>query len=73
MHQVTFADTCRALVALARLGIQTRGRVRGAYWRWRMETAFGTDPSRMPPRAERWKSVIEYGAWVHRMRALMRS
>jgi hypothetical protein len=72
MHQLTFADTCRALLALARLGVQTRFRMRGAYWRWRTETAFGTDPSRMPPRGERIRSIIEYGAWVHRMRSMMR-
>ena len=72
MHHVTFADTCRALLALARLGVQTRFRMRGAYWRWRMETAFGTDASRMPPFGERMRSIIEYGAWVHRMRSMMR-
>lgn len=72
MHHLTLADTCRALLALARLGVQTRFRMRGAYWRWRMETAFGNDPARMPPRSERIRSIIEYGAWVHRMRAMMR-
>ena len=57
---------------LLRLAVITRGRVRGRYWHWRQETAFGTDPSRMPPRMERVRAVLRYGHWVGRMRRLAR-
>ncbi|MCI0365015.1 MAG: hypothetical protein L0219_14150 [Phycisphaerales bacterium] len=53
---------------LFRLGMKTRWRLRGPYWRWRYETAFGADPARRPTKWSQWRSVIEYGRWVHRMR-----
>ena len=55
------------------LGWKTRFRLRGRYWSWRMETAFGTDPARMPPAAERRRAALAYGAWVGRMRAMARA
>lgn len=55
---------------LLRLTVITRGRVRGRYWRWRQETAFGTDPSRMPSVSQRVAAVIRFGHWVGRMRRL---
>jgi len=64
--------TLDALWQLARLAIVTRGRLNGRYWHWRRETAFGTDPSRMPPRMERVRAVLRYGHWVGRMRRLAR-
>ncbi len=51
---------------LAALGVRTR--FDRAYWRWRNETAFGTDPSRRPPRRERIAAALEYARWVHRMK-----
>lgn len=59
------------LWALAMLMVKTRGRVRGPYWRWRYETAFGTDPAKMPARGQRWRAVLDYGRWLHRMRRFM--
>jgi hypothetical protein len=44
--------------------------VRGRYWHWRQETAFGTDPARMPSLAQRVAAVIRFGHWVGRMRRL---
>ena len=64
--------TLDAFWQLARLAIVTRGRLHGRYWHWRRETAFGTDPSRMPPRMERLRAVLRYGHWVGRMRRLAR-
>lgn len=59
-------DTIGGFYELARLGVITRFRFRGAYWRWRMETAFGQG---MPEsRVEMLRAVLEYGRWMRRMR-----
>jgi hypothetical protein len=62
-----------AAVSALRLGFATGFRLRGAYWRWRLETAFGTDPGRMPDARERREAMVDYLVWTHRMRKLMRS
>jgi len=62
-----------AAFAALRLGLATGFRVRGKYWRWRLETAFGNDPARMPGARERREAMIDYLVWTHRMRSLMRS
>lgn len=60
------ADTLGGVYELARLGVVSRFRFRGAYWSWRMHTAFGRGyPAN---RAELVKAVLEYGRWAHRMR-----
>jgi hypothetical protein len=64
--------TIDALWQLARLAAVTRLRWRGRYWTWRRETVFGADPRRMPPRGARIKAMLDYGAWVGRMRRLGR-
>lgn len=59
-------ETIGGLWQLLRLGVLTRLRFLGPYWRWRLHTAFG----RGYP-ASRWalvRSVLEYGRWMHRMR-----
>ena len=61
-------ETVGGLWCLMRLAIQSRFRLRGPYWRWRMETAFGHQPERSPSRWTRWRAVIDYGRWVYRMR-----
>ena len=38
------------------------------YWKWRNETAFGTDSTKRPPLRERIYAILEYGKWVHRMK-----
>lgn len=59
-------DILGGLYQLARLAVLSRFRFGGAYWRWRLHTAFGRGyPAE---RGELVKSVIAYGAWVHRMR-----
>ncbi len=50
------------------LAAGSRFRVRGRYWRWRYETAFGGDPAARPPRWRRALALIEYGRWVYRMK-----
>ena len=61
-----------AFYELARLGVVSRFRFRGAYWQWRLHTAFG----RGYPSVVWWKrgsivhSVLEYGRWVYRMRRM---
>jgi hypothetical protein len=59
-------DNFGAVYELARLGVITRFRFRGPYWRWRMHTAFGRGyPS---SRAELVAAVLAYGRWMRRMR-----
>ncbi|MCC6322171.1 MAG: hypothetical protein IT438_12130 [Phycisphaerales bacterium] len=57
-----------AVYELARLAVLTRFRFGGAYWAWRMQTAFG----RGKP-ASRWammSSILDYGRWMHRTRRM---
>ena len=61
-----FLETIGGLYQLARLALLTRCRFGGAYWQWRLHTAFG----RGYPES-RWElvwSVLAYGRWIHRMR-----
>jgi len=58
-------DTLGGLYQLARLGVITRFRFRGAYWQWRLHTAFGRG---YPSRGEQWRSVLDYARWMHRMK-----
>jgi hypothetical protein len=62
----------RGLWNLALLGAKTGFRLKGRYWTWRMETAFGADRSKWPSAAERRRAAIEYGAWVGAMRRMAR-
>ena len=50
------------------LAVRSRFRLRGAYWRWRDETAFGGDPAARPPLGQRLRAVLDYGRWVYRMK-----
>jgi hypothetical protein len=61
-----FWDNLLALYELARLAAISKFRMRGAYWTWRMHTAFGR--GKPTSRGEYFRSVLEYGRWVHRMR-----
>jgi hypothetical protein len=55
-----------ALYELARLAAISRCRFRGAYWRWRMHTAFGRGYPES--RRELIRGVLAYGRWMRRMR-----
>lgn len=68
--RLSLLDTLRAILALTRLAVSSKFRLRGKYWKWRDETAFGSGPS--ISRWSRWHSMLEYGAWVARMRHLTR-
>lgn len=60
------SDVPGGLFELLRLGIITRFRFRGAYWTWRLHTAFGRGyPA---SRTELLRSVVRYGIWVRQMR-----
>lgn len=61
-------QTLSGLLELFRLGLVTKFRLRGRYWRWRMETALGSDRSRWPDRRERRRAFTRYGAWARRIR-----
>ncbi len=61
-----------AIIELGRLAWKTGFRLRGPYWTWRNETAFGHDPKRMPSAAARREAIVEYANWVAAMRALRR-
>ncbi len=59
-------DTICAIYELARLAIITRFRLKGPYWSWRIETAFGRG---LPEsKLELLKSLLHYGAWCRRIR-----
>ncbi len=60
-------ETIGGVYELARLGVISRFRFRGRYWRWRLETAFGRGT---PPPWEMLISTLEYGRWCYRMRRL---
>ncbi len=61
-------NTLGGLWELARLGVQTRFKFTGPYWRWRIDTAFGTDPVRWPPRRQRLHAMLDYARWMYRMK-----
>jgi hypothetical protein len=62
----TIPDNLAALYELVRLGVLSGFRFRGAYWQWRLHTAFGRGyPS---SRRELVRAVLAYGRWIHRMR-----
>jgi hypothetical protein len=63
------------LLGLAVLGVATRFRLRGPYWRWRMHTAFpegrptvpgNPEPGWTAQRLELARLALEYGAWAFR-------
>ena len=60
--------TLSGLLELIRLAIVTRFRLRGPYWRWRMETALGRDRSKWPSARERRASILRYAAWAREIR-----
>jgi hypothetical protein len=59
-----------ATTGFIRLAFATGFRLRGRYWTWRFETAFGTDPDRHPSRMEAIRLAIHYAAWTTRMRRM---
>jgi hypothetical protein len=61
-------DTIGGIWQLLGLGLRGGLKPGSAYWQWRRETAFGSDPDAMPPRRERWRAMLDYGRWVHRMK-----
>ena len=63
-------DTLLGLFDLTILFIRARILSPGRYWRWRLETAFGNDPTRWPPRRQRLQVIFHYARWVRRMKRL---
>lgn len=61
-------DTIGGLWELFLLAARSGFRLRGAYWRWRAETAFGSRPQELPSRRERLRAILSYGRWVYRMK-----
>ena len=64
----TLRNLIPGFLGLLHLGFATRFRIRGAYWRWRMETALGADRDTWPSAGERLRSILAYGAWARRLR-----
>ena len=60
-------DTVGGMWELTRLAAASRFRLNG-YWRWRDETAFGSDPAIRPGAIARWRALLDYGRWVYRMK-----
>jgi hypothetical protein len=61
-------ETICGVWELGRLAAASRFKLRSDYWRWRYETAFGNDPAARPGVLQRWRSMLDYGRWVHRMK-----
>jgi hypothetical protein len=53
------------LLSLALRGALSR---RSRYWKWRQETAFGSDAARRPAIRQRVRAMLDYGRWVYRMK-----
>jgi hypothetical protein len=64
----TVSEILGGLWQLFAIAVRMRLRLRSSYWRWRHETAFGSDPRRYTTRWQRFLAMIEYGRWVHRMK-----
>lgn len=58
-------QTLAAIYQLCRLAWVTGFRFRGAYWTWRLQTAYGRG---YPTKGRMLRDVLEYARWVHRMR-----
>lgn len=59
-------DGIGGLYELARLAVLSRFRFGGAYWQWRLHTAFGRGyPA---SRVELARAVLAYGRWMYRTR-----
>lgn len=58
-------DEIGGLYELARLAVMSRFRFGGAYWTWRLYTAFGKG---YPSRSELVRGVLAYGRWAYRTR-----
>lgn len=74
MHAIGHAlrwmlDTLGGCIELVRLGIITGFRMRGPYWTWRTQTAFGRGWPKT--KGEQLASILEYARWVRRMRRQM--
>lgn len=65
-----FIDTLGGIGEIIRLGLRSGMRLRSPYWRWRVETAFGSDPTCRPGLFARMKAMLAYGRWVYRMKRL---
>ena len=61
-------DTLGGLWELAWLALRTGYHPHNAYWKWRNETAFGTEESNTLSRIERWRSILEFGRWLYRIK-----
>jgi len=57
-------DTALGALRLGWLVLTSRGRLRGAYWRWRWETAFGAG---VPPKRALRAGLLHYARWVGAM------
>jgi hypothetical protein len=66
----TLSENAWAVYELLRLAALSGFRVRGAYWRWRLHTAFGRGYPRS--RTELIRGVLAYGRWMRRMRRMSR-
>lgn len=58
-------DLPLAAYELVRMAIVAKFRIRGAYYSWRWQTAFGRGT---PPRGELIRGMIEFAAWANRTR-----
>ena len=61
-------DTLGGVWELTALAVASRFRLSNRYWRWRDETAFGSDPAVRPGSIARWRAMLAYGRWVYRMK-----
>jgi hypothetical protein len=64
---LTCWDSLLGLYELLRLACLFRFRFGGAYWQWRLHTAFGRG---YPARGELLRAGLTYARWMHKMRRL---
>ncbi|MHC4833347.1 MAG: hypothetical protein ACYTFH_05560 [Planctomycetota bacterium] len=65
-------DNVAGAWCLLSMAAATRFRMRGRYWSWRRETAFGSDRARWPEPEKRRRAILEYARWAASMRRLVR-
>ena len=60
----------QAFMGMLTLWLVHRSLFRGAYWRWRSETAFGNSTHKQPRRWVRIRAILAFAVWSWQMRRI---
>ncbi len=55
----------RAVIGFGLVLVASRGRLWGRWWKWRQETAFGSNPQAVPGSMRR-HAMRDFFAWIYR-------